>query len=337
MSEAEVARKFLKAEILFTRHCDLSCAYCGMKREGMDEMDMDLWWTGLCNIAMLGCEFCAIYGAEPLTRFDRLEQFLYMCVRLDLRNTVITNGLGLTEEKFRRLWHSGLRSITVSCDSLSGSGVGKDSDVARKSEQGLETLTLLSKLREKLPLRDLEAIVTITRRNIAEFPAMVRYFTERNIWTSFDFIHTDRGMKGSKCPPAEQIADLLFTDEDIPQVREVFEEVLVLKRGGALLHQTEDILSMAQDPKYYREYCWNCAYPGWISVECDGSLLCCDDRPDDAVGTFKIWELANRWEEFVEVWGKAVRRCAGCFWSTHVMSERMVAQPKAGEYFCHEG
>ena len=58
-----------------------------------------------------------ISGGEPLMRRDladvgrALKQRGYMW-------GMVTNGLALTEKKFRELRQAGLRSITISCDGL---------------------------------------------------------------------------------------------------------------------------------------------------------------------------------------------------------------------------
>lgn len=333
----QLARKFLKAEILFTRYCNISCKYCGMKRKNVAEISMELWRKGLENIKALGCDFCAIYGAEPLTRFERLKQFLKECTEIGIKNSVITNGIGLTRDKFAELYQSGLRSITLSCDAWVPCDLHcPDEETTEKSRQAIRIISLLKTLEDEFPMRDIEVIATLTKKNLRQFPDMLRFFSSQGVWTSFDFIHSNRQMRGSKCPPISVIGDLLFSPADDPEVLAIFDEVRKLRQEGCLLHQTEGTLDFLMRDANYRRQTWHCSYPGWISVDADGSLLGCDDFPDKVLGTFKIWELEKNWETFRGVWRERVKHCQGCAWTTHWMSEKMVLEPDAAQYFAHE-
>lgn len=58
-----------------------------------------------------------ISGGEPLMRKDLVEIGQALCDR-EYPWGMVTNGLALTEKKFRELRDAGLRSITISCDGL---------------------------------------------------------------------------------------------------------------------------------------------------------------------------------------------------------------------------
>ncbi len=128
-------RKIVKAEILFTRKCPLSCRYCRMKNYNIQEIGIDKIIKGLEVIKKLGGNFIAIYGAEPLVRFGDLLKYQEEVTKLGIDSTVITSGLGLTEYKWEALYKAGLRSITMSIDSLKGSFI--DRATAQKAENAL--------------------------------------------------------------------------------------------------------------------------------------------------------------------------------------------------------
>jgi len=66
----------VKAEILWTRVCPLRCHYCGMRTGYQNTPTSHDWRVGLENLKELGCQFIAIYGAEPLSDFSKLPEHL---------------------------------------------------------------------------------------------------------------------------------------------------------------------------------------------------------------------------------------------------------------------
>ena len=82
----------IKAEILWTRTCHLSCHYCGMATGQRNLRSSHFWKVGLQNLKELGCPFIAIYGAEPLSDFEKLPMFVEDATKLNISSTLITAG-----------------------------------------------------------------------------------------------------------------------------------------------------------------------------------------------------------------------------------------------------
>ena len=66
--------QIVKAEILWTRKCPLSCPYCSMANGRSNDLSIDQWKKGFDNLKQLGCGFAAFYGAEPLADFNKLGE-----------------------------------------------------------------------------------------------------------------------------------------------------------------------------------------------------------------------------------------------------------------------
>ena len=102
----------VKAEVLFTRKCNLSCPSCAMKTDKYDELDLDGWKKAFQGLKDIGIPFAAIYGSEPLCRFNDLLEIVNFAENdLGIMVTVITNGILLNYEKMTKLHEAGLRSL----------------------------------------------------------------------------------------------------------------------------------------------------------------------------------------------------------------------------------
>lgn len=306
-------KDIVKAEILFSRQCPLSCSYCAMKSERRNTRTVDEWINGMQVLKKLGCSFCAFYGAEPLTEFNKLRHVVGACENmLDIDTTIITSGMVSDfDKKIMELHWYGARSLSMSYDPLP-----IDTSSKKKSENAIEHLTRFNRLADT---RDVAAIATLTAQNFREFPRMVREMTERGIWSFFDFIHTDRGQVGSKCKTTSE--DLMIKPEHYEDVHRMLVEVLGMKTYGALVHITPSIVNTFSDLMVRGNmYSWTCSYqePSWVTIDCDGMVYPCDDF----TGTHKptdMLNLHNDWDLFAESRTLAVINAdCKCCWGTHI-------------------
>lgn len=325
------ARKTLKVEILLTRKCQLKCSYCAIVDNNRAECSIEQWKVGLDNLKALGCTFATIYGGEPTLVMDKLCEFVVHCTKIGMAKTIITNAVSLSAIKLDRLIAAGLDSLTVSFDSKNGMGFSKSVD-----EKSILGLRLIEKAYEQKRFRDLEVIMCLHRLNYQTLPTVIRYFSDRGIWVMWDVVHWGR-WPDSKCGDISTTDRLRFQPEDKDTFQEVMTEVLGLVRQGALVFNTEDtILDYINNYEMTTGLSWKCSYPGWLSVDCDGQMRVCDDRPGMNVGKFHVWELTlDRWEEYLAAWNKDAPECLGCYWSSLVMAERMYSKDGSDDFFAH--
>jgi len=109
----------LTAEL--THRCPLHCPYCSnpielQKRES--ELSTETWLSVLEQASELGVAQVHFTGGEPLLRSD-LEQLIRRARELGLFVNLITSGVGLTEERVRRLSEAGVDSIQLSLQAAS--------------------------------------------------------------------------------------------------------------------------------------------------------------------------------------------------------------------------
>ena len=306
-------KKIIKAEILWSRDCSLGCSYCAMadgRRNTISEFD---WEMGFYQLKKLGCSFAAFYGAEPLNDFEKLPNVIEYAESIGIHTTVITSGVTpYLNNKLRILYEHGLRSITTSYDMVS---LGNSSAI--KSAKAMD---IINQFRSFGTTRDAAIVATLTRTNFKLLPETIKKMSDKNIWTFFDLIHPDRHQPGSKVKNTEH---LLFRQEDLNELNNVLAEVLSLKKEGYLCHTSESFIKHLSKLRVSTFYTWCCAeednFPAFITIDCDGLVYPCDDFQPKEITNIKIWEIADRWEEFCSVWKKEViATCPGCCWNTHL-------------------
>lgn len=323
-------RKIIKCEILLTRKCNYKCKYCAIRRNIETNRDFGLWKDTLQALKLLGSEINPIYGAEPLLEKDLLLKILKYSAEIDMPNTLITNASLITGDVAKELYDSGLRSITFSYD---GNYIFADEFSARKSSHAERAIEIF----KKFDMRDIEIVVTVSRRNFRELEEILGRFSEMGVWVSFDLIHWDRGQPDSKCPPRHTIEDLLFTKQHIRDLKTMLTSLKKKRREeGRLLHQDDRTIDIICNN--LPGYTWSCNDFGFITLEADLTVRPCDDFcPQEIRGKYTVPDLLEKWDEF-QTLRKSLRKkykCR-CLWSTHIMSEIMYKEREAGAYFRHE-
>ena len=315
----------VKAEILWSRICPLSCSYCAIADGKRNTVPLTEWFRGIDQLKQLGCSFLAIYGAEPLADFDKLPEVIDFAESLGIYTTVITSGcVPDLNSKLYSLYSKGLRSITASFDINPSDSYSK-----RKTNQALNVIDYFRSLG---PVRDSAIVVTLTKENYHLLPDVIQFMSDKDIWTFFDLIHPDRGQPGSKVKNTD--LDLLFKKEDFVPLLAVLQKVGEMKKKGYLCHSSYHFFETMKLVGAYMQtipdspvapYIWNCSdyecFPSWVTVDCQGDVHPCDDFYTTDASIIKVWEIADLWDKFCKIWKPIVKeRCPGCLWNTHIDS-----------------
>lgn len=320
--------KLVKAEILWTRVCPLKCSYCAMADGRRNIVEFDKWRDGFIQLKKLGCSFSAFYGAEPLADFDKLPEVIEFAECIGINTTVITSGcVSDLSEKLKTLYNHGLRSITTSYDADNA-----DKSSLRKTDKAL---SVIEEFKSFGTVRDTAVVVTLTKSNYLFLPDIIGDMTTKGIWTFFDLIHPDRGQPGSKVKETEYSNELYFTKEDIVPLIDVLKIVMQMKEKGFLCHTSKAFVesvklamayfSVTKQPSAIYPFIWQCCeascFPSWVTVDCDGNVYPCDDFYTKDAPIIKVWNIAERFVEFGEIWKPIIKeKCPGCLWNTHIDS-----------------
>jgi len=325
------AIKPIKVEWLFTRACPLACSYCGITTATVGHrpnLPIASCLRGLEQLRKIGVSFIACYGGEPTVRFKDLRNFILHAKTLGFQLTVISACVGMTEEKWGQLMLSGLDSITVSMDKPPDAEYQEAVEQGRRTDAVLKSLNFL-----RTRMSDIEIVMTVNRRNLDQVIPMLLWANQFGYWVHFDPQHTDRGQHGTKCIGFE----CAFKPEDQPQLMRVFGEVLRYKKLGARVHNDETSIANFAAGRYVLKYDWKCTDPFWLSVDCDGSLMACDDSiPLELKGRFNVTSLADDWHDFLKAWyaWRAKASCA-CAWMTHMMAKDQACSAKGPLAIAH--
>jgi len=334
-------KKIIKAEILITQKCQIACEYCQMPKANIPEAPLSEWYNTFdILIDELGMTFAPIYGAEP-TLYPNLPEVLRYLTEKGCGKTIITNGLKFVgkpgEEYLRMLIDNGLNSLTMSVDSLEGAKhVDKHTEV--RSNVSLRSLLLA----QELGVQDVEASITVNRKNLEDIPNMVGWFSSRGIWTTMDLVHWDRAELGnpahfSKCSSFEVVKEYALREEDFPRLQKLALRLIQMSQKGYRLHSTEDIYSGWFNRDWSIEHQWHCTRPAWLTISPLARPYPCDDWQDIKFAErWPMRRVSDNWELFYQEWLNSVKGCGGCYWSTHRLSELMVDQEYGGDYFNHQ-
>jgi len=318
--------ELVKTEILWTRACNLRCAYCSMyytKKSVLPEYekkDWELWKRGLQNLKNHGNGFLAVYGAEPLMDMEYLPEFFTETNKLGMLHTLITNcSMPDTKERLIECQKGGLDSLTVSFDGSENENNDKSSQI--KSDNAIATLEWF---KSTYKMRDASVVFTLTRTNINAILEWIPVFAKMGIFVFFDLIHTDIGNPGTKCRDYKGIEDLLFREEDAPMLVEFAMKMKEMKKNPVLrpfIHQSDSFLNvLINKTNWYIKNEWNCAwsdkFPSWLTIDYDGKVRVCDDFHMDDVPQQYFWDLdydklRDQWKDLT------LENCNGCFWNTH--------------------
>jgi MoaA/NifB/PqqE/SkfB family radical SAM enzyme len=114
------------AQIIPTRFCNLSCAYCNEYDKVSEPVPLAEMERRIDHLGRLGTAMIGISGGEPLTH-PQLDDIIRRMRKTGAIAGMITNGYLLTPERIERLNKAGLDHMQISIDNLVPDEVSKKS------------------------------------------------------------------------------------------------------------------------------------------------------------------------------------------------------------------
>ena len=149
-----------------TLRCNLRCRHCGSDCKVLSEsrdMPLEDFLGVLRKVKAAGLDthkiMVVVTGGEPLLRPD-LEQCGKAFYDMEFPWGMVTNGFAMTEDKFRGLLASGLRSMTISLD-----GLGEDHDWMRGVPGSFERAANAIRMACACPDISFDVVTCVTNRN----------------------------------------------------------------------------------------------------------------------------------------------------------------------------
>jgi len=329
--------RIIKAEFLWTKKCPFSCSFCGMVQnerakqgEHLDENILEKWFKGIDNLKLIGCEFIAIYGAEPLTRMKGLPEIIKYQRNKGIEQTIITALYRPTNVR-KLIDEGGLNSLTVSYDLKVDDG-----DRMEKSDNGVKLLN------EFPEVEDRACVITLMKDNQDIFLKGAKDVLDNGYWLLFDLVHPGyegvdekTGYALSKC-----IGSVDEFKPDVEKVEEIINQLIEWKKEGLKIHASLDLLENIRDR--YKEangivresyHCGKMDSLGWVTIGPELQVYACDDWQMEYEFTLDQMDTAEKWVDFFE-WRKveSLKTCPGCMWNTHYNTHEIIETGNSGSY-----
>ncbi|MBD3213929.1 MAG: radical SAM protein [Candidatus Lokiarchaeota archaeon] len=250
--------------LYLTRRCNLRCEHCYIPNISSKELTTE----ELCRIIRIihekiKPEMIILFGGEPFVRQD-IEEIIDCINSVDTHYTIITNGTLKKHNVIKKL-----KSLTLSIDFLPwqvSSEIRENIPViVEKSLAGFELLN--ESLQFDLP----EVVVStiVTKYNVSFLPEIVKWMSERGIWTIPGIVHTVRNQNFT----FRGETDLNINEE---QASWIAENMIQLKKQGYLIHNINKYFELLPT---YIDFSWKCTSLDYFIINANGDLLACHDWP----------------------------------------------------------
>lgn len=168
-----------------THRCNLTCKMCGIWRYGnrKEELTLPEIHEMARRMRRLGVVQLSIGGGEPYA-CEYLEEAAKCFVDAGLNVRVLTNGVGVSEARIRKTVDYGVRSFSISLDSLYPARFDYICEKEGSWEQAVRTMALVSKLVQGTDGQPSINCV-VSNLNLEELPDMVRFAKEIGFHISF--------------------------------------------------------------------------------------------------------------------------------------------------------
>ncbi len=331
--------------IFLTRKCPRQCGYCGIRDSNLinPELSVGQWIKAFQILENLGSTFNLVLGNEP---------WLYGEGLLDIINsTSVPTGVYTTchptlFNKFRnKFFQEGLNNLSAGLD-YPVDFLTKIYPYDTKNhiiQKSYDALNGFLWTRLHYPNVTCHATITVTAKNFCFLPDIVKDMNDIGVHTNINFLHWNKDGKYDFFSKKEEMKDLMFTEEQLNELREVLEKTKKIDgiQNRAMLDmEVEDLVYMG----------WNCrGNPyGGPTVDADGSLRVCGYRQGSRTPQMSIFDLSEfdifsskpdkeyfGWEEKVRL---DAEECPGCSWSCPLMYHYGLGAGQVDEIFLnHEG
>lgn len=249
-----------------TLRCNISCRHCGSdcrsevstpdmpKEDFLKVIDEQILPNVNPHHLMI-----IISGGEPTMRQD-LEQIGYELKKRELPWGMVTNGMLLTETRFRSLRQAGLLSMTISLD-----GFEEDHNWMRGHRLSFQNAIRTIRLAAADKRLTWDVVTCVNRRNINYLPQLREYLWSIGVrhWRLFGIDPMGR---------AKEDPELLLTDEQFTQMLDFI--VLEREAGRQVSYSCEGFLAGYEGK--VRNHLYQCAAGISVaSILIDGSISAC--------------------------------------------------------------
>ena len=202
-----------------TNRCNLHCQMCDQwkikkidDRSFSGELSTEEWYSVINSAAKMHTILINVSGGEPLLRQD-IFQILESIHKKGMSSHLCTNGTLLNEATVEKLMYSPPKSISVSIDSHEA----KIHNELRGKDCFYTTVSGLKLLKKRIPKTKIGINHLMCKKNFKGMSKMVSFAESLGVdRLNIELIHTTLQHKNK---PLESFKGLLFSKEDMPQLR----------------------------------------------------------------------------------------------------------------------
>ncbi len=306
-----------------TLRCNLRCAHCGSSCE-VNSPRRDLTTDEVIAIVDSIAEdfdarriFVSITGGEPLLRKDLYQVVERMTVH-GMRSCIVSNGTLLNEERARRLYDAGMRTVTISVD-----GLEAEHEAIRGKGTYKRTLEAFGVAR-RAGITTVEAISCIRPANLGDLEAIERAVRDAgaNLWRVITIdkmgraAESEEGVAGIHLSKSDE--DALWLDP--PQINQLLDHVARRRaEGGDVRFSCGGFLGVDRELSVRPESGQCYAGLAIASILHDGSVSACPSLPRSWIqGSALETRFSTIWKErfhrFRDLSWRKTGPCRDCSW-----------------------
>lgn len=186
VAQAFVTRKVpVYAHFGITHRCNLTCKMCGIWRYGnrKEELELPQIEQMAQKMKRLGVVQLSIGGGEPFA-CEYLEEAAKCFVDAGLQTRVLTNGVGVSEERLKKCVDYGVNSFSISLDSLYPSRFDYICEKEGSWVEAVKSMTTIGRLvKGTNGLPSINCVVS--NLNLEELPELVKFAAAIGFHISF--------------------------------------------------------------------------------------------------------------------------------------------------------
>lgn len=303
----------LNVIVLLTRRCPFSCSYCRIVKNYSpivssafeEEKNLDFWKEQLSYFKDKDT-FLTILGGEPLLLdwLPDLIQFLNE-LRPDYWYALVSSGVGMTKEKFRKFCEIGLRNWSFSWD-FTG-----DRFIKAKTNLGYKiALEFKEVLGDKI---DLVAVSVLKDEcSSGVFEEVIENFTKNGIWLEITLLDFSKSEYYDFAEPTQPFKPVPKDD-----FLRCVEKAIEMKKKGYLIHNNfEELYAWMEYPEEFLRGDAYCHNPfANLTIDADGKLRLCLRIRGDKITKYTLKDLSDgeKLDEIISAMREDYRKlCMGC-------------------------
>ena len=312
----------LYVQYYVTARCNLRCQQCNIIYGNGDQEECSIDQVrGIArNLAKIGTSIVLLTGGEPFARAD-LPEIAKAFIAEGVHPRIQTNGFASTAA-LDRMVDVGVKDISISLDSLVPEL--QDSINGGFNDTWRLALEKVSYVNQTFPSDSFCAFgCVLAPSNINQIIPIIKFATRIGWWVSLAPAHQTPVHEPRSF--ATYDPSMVFSEDQYPLVREVLDQVKMMKKQGFNLYDSDEYLEdiyryITKSPiKWRRRNAKSCDAPNlYFAIQPNGDMaVCCDYRLSERVLTYAD-DFADKYRERT-MFGEAkaiTNACSGCMYGS---------------------